>query len=63
MSEFGRAETVTETKAAEIKAKNKTARIRENKELRKAQGKIEDFKMSKELGITTSELNKERMYQ
>lgn len=57
----GRASFVTEVEADEINRKNKGQRTAENKRYLNIRRRLDDFKDTKELGITVDELNQNRM--
>lgn len=52
---------VSETTAKEIKAENEARQTKEKKRCLMTNRKIEDYRVTKELGITVEELNKRRM--
>ena len=52
---------VSETTAKEIKAENEARQTEHKKRCLMTNRKIEDYQLTKELGITVEELNKRRM--
>ena len=60
MSEYGRGGIVNEIQAAEIREINLRAQTEHKKRCLITHRKIEDYQVTKELGITVEELNKNR---